>query len=59
MGGILLGSVLGILSAETVQDLSKKYIFSEKSVALSIPETFSPALETPDITVNGEKVALE
>lgn len=59
LGGIILGSVVGVLSAETVQDVSKKYIFPEKSVALSIPETFSPALETPDITVNGEKVALE
>jgi thioredoxin-dependent peroxiredoxin len=47
------------LSAQTVQRFSKKYIFPEKSVALSIPETYAPAVETPDITVNGEKVQLE
>lgn len=46
------------MSAETVQDVSKKYIFPEKSVALSIPQTHTPAVETPDITVNGQKVEL-
>ena len=46
------------MCAETVQDVSKKYIFPEKSVALSIPEIHTPAIETPDITVNGQKVEL-
>lgn len=58
LGGVIFGSVVGVLGAESVQEFSKKYIWKEKSVTLSIPETYTPAIETPDITVNGEKVEL-
>ena len=37
----------------------QKYIFQEAEIALTIPQTFLPASETEDITVNGVKVELE